>query len=463
MPIYEPGSLTKVKIDNIIGQEEAKLQIREVLDFLKHPEKFREVRARMPKGALLIGPPGTGKTMLAKGVAGESGITVFVVSGADFSEMYVGVGATRIKELFKEIDKELGLRGRAILFIDEFDSLARKRGGSNSHGENENTLNKFLAEMDGFEDRGGLFVIAATNLLESIDEAAIRPGRFDRKINFFNPSLPDRVKLIENYLPIDLRAPNLDLREIARGIPGASGAVINNGINEAKLHLARKRVKDSALQPLLTQEDLDEGFLISMMGFRRLGLSDAITREEQKALAIHEAGHALVYMKISGEAPLRFTLVPRGQTGGHVQFGEKFEMLRTIESFKTHLAVALGGWAATYVELDGHHDTGLSNDTKQLTSIAFQMVTQFGMSEQVSFYSLAGIPDARLISEGRKALIETAVDQLISEAKEKALSIVNQYRDELRLMVAQVTARETLLAQDFEELFMGGKKEAKAS
>jgi len=459
--VYEPESLTKVKISDVIGQEEAKVQIQEVLEFLKTPENFKEVEGKMPKGALFIGPPGVGKTLMAKAVAGEAGIMVIVVSGAMFREMFVGVGAKRIKETFAVIDEALatnGGHGKVILFIDEFDSLARKRGGPNSHGEDENTLNAFLAEMDGFEDRPGFFVMAATNLFETLDEAAVRPGRFDRKINFSNPGLEDRIKLIDYYLPERLRAPGLDLRALARGIPGASGAVINNGINEAKLYLARQRKLNRELPAKLRQEDLDEGFATSIIGFRAIGKSYVLGSKDQQIVAYHEGGHALGYYYMTGKAPLRFTMVPRGQTGGHVMFDEDSEMFRTIENFKTHLVVALCGWAATYVHFDGHHDTTLSNDIKQLTQLSYQMVTQFGMSEKLSFFSLAGVSDARLISEERKALIEREIDGLIVWAKEKALDIVTSHRQELTAMAKSVLEKETLLEADFKEIFMSGAR-----
>lgn len=454
--VYLPGSRKhKFAMRDIIGQAAAKIQIQEMIDLLKNPVILAKLEARMPRGAILYGPPGTGKTLIIKAVAEESGMPIITLSGSAFVQRYVGVGAERVREIFDEARKLAEKYGACLIFVDEFDALGKKRGGLNGHSEHDNTLNEWLTQMDGFDGREGIIVFAATNLLSSIDEAALRDGRFDRKIEFFNPTRDERLQMIAHYLPERLRAMGLDLLSIARGIPGASGALIENAINEAKLWIGRKDPANP--DPKVTQESLDEGFLIATMGAKREGVSSTLTPEEHDTLAVHEAGHALVYLDLAKKAPLRFTMVPRGQTGGHVQFGEDWEMLRTKEKLEIHLAVAMGGWAATFIEREGQHDTGPRGDNKQANQIAYDMVTQYGMSE-LGFISLEAVPHPSLISEKRKAEIEAAVHKLISEAQERALEIIRRRIDDLRKMVVEVKARETLLAGDFEELFMRGSQ-----
>lgn len=432
--------------DKVIGQEEAKIDLQEFLDFLKNPARYVRLKARIPRGLLMHGAAGVGKTLLARTVASLCQLPVIEIGGSEFVEMFVGVGASRVRLLFEDADEFVKIFGGVIIFIDEFDGFARIRG-SHNNTEADTTVNQFLKEMDGLIQRPRVFTIAATNRKDQIDPAAMRPGRFDRHVEFFNPNRRDREAMFELYLPVELRAPGLDLKVAAKGTPGASGAHIENIANEAKILTARANLD------LITQATLDEAVQRVLYGPRREGQRAVMTPEEHDTVKVHESGHALVYMKLSGKAPLRFTMVPRGQTGGHVAYADDFEMLQTEEHFKLRLAVLLGGAASTARLRQGQRDTGVAMDVQMATELAIQMVTVFGMSSELGMINLQAMQKAGLVSDSLKDRINAQVLALVEEGKRVAFKLVEKHEDELKQLVAAVDEHETLLEPDIKKLF----------
>lgn len=433
--------------DKVIGQQEAKFELQEFLDFLQNPDAYAAMEAKVPRGVLMHGTHGVGKTMLARTLASLCGLPVIEVAGSEFVEMFVGVGASRMRQLFDDLDYLVTIFGGAILFIDEFDAVARARGSSNGGAqETESTLNQLLKEMDGITPRPRVFTFAATNRKDILDPAAIRPGRFDRHIEFFNPTRPDREKLLAVYLPERLRAPGLNLSVAAKACPGASGAHVANIANEAKILAVRAKLTQ------VTQDILDEAVLKTMWGARRDGQRQVLTAAEVDTVKKHESGHALVYMKLSGRAPLRFTIIPRGQSGGHVAFPDNFETLVTKEHLVMRLAVLMGGWAATLRLRDGQEDSGISMDVKMATESAVQMVTQYGMSPLGTFH-LPTLQQAGLVSEDFKVRIMQEVTKLVEQGKTTALQVVDDNRAELDKLVACIGEYETMLEPDFKREF----------
>lgn len=437
---------TDLTFDKVIGQSEAKFEIQEFLDFLKNPEPYEALKARIPRGVLMHGAHGVGKTLLARTLASLCGLPVIEIGGSEFTEMFVGVGASRVRLVFDDLDELVKVFGGAILFIDEFDAIARARGTSHGNGEQEATLNQLLKEMDGIIKRPRVFTIAATNRKDILDPAAIRPGRFDREIEFFNPNRKDREALLGLYLPASIRAPGLDLAIAAKACPGASGAHVENIANEAKILTVRARLN------LVTQDILDEAVLKVTFGARREGQRQILTPLELDTVKVHESGHAVVYMRLAGRAPLRFTIVPRGRTGGHVAFPDDFETLVTKEHYKIRLAVAMGGWAATFKLRDGQEDSGISMDVKQATDQAIQMVTELGMSSLGKF-NLASLQKAGLVSDAFRQQIADEVKALLAEGEKTALAIVEEHLEDLKILIAAVEEHETLLAPDMKKLF----------
>lgn len=433
--------------DKVIGQQEAKLEIQEWLHFLQNPQAYEEMGAKLPRGVLMHGAHGVGKTMLARTLASLCNLPVIEIAGSEFVEMFVGVGASRMRLLFDDLDELVKIFGGAILFIDEFDAVARHRGmGGGGSQETETTLNQLLKEMDGVTPRPRVFTFAATNRKDILDPAAIRPGRFDRHIEFFNPNRKDREKLLGVYLPAKLRAPGLDLTTAARGCPGASGAHVANIANESKILAVRAGLK------AVTQEVLDEAVLKTLYGVRRDGQRAILTAMELDTVKVHESGHALVYLKLSGRAPLRFTIIPRGQSGGHVAFPDDYETLVTKEHLKLRLAVLMGGAASTARLRNGQEDSGISMDVQMATDLAIQMVTQYGMSSMGKF-NLAAMQKAGLVSDEMRDRIAKEVQDLIDEGEKKAYEIVDENIDELRRLVAEIDEAETLLEPDFKKIF----------
>jgi len=443
-----PGDrrFNNLSFDKVIGQHEAKMEIQEFLHFLQHPEDYETMEAKLPRGVLMHGAHGVGKTMLARTLASLCGLPVIEVAGSEFVEMFVGVGSSRVRLLFDDLDELVKVFGGAILFIDEFDAIARARGSSHGGQETETTLNQLLKEMDGIIARPRVFTFAATNRKDILDPAAIRPGRFDRDIQFFNPTRPDREALLGIYLPERLRAPGLDLKVAAKACPGASGAHVANIANEAKILAVRAGLNK------VTQDILDEAVLKVTIGVRRDGQRQILTPMELDTVKVHESGHALVYMKLSGRAPLRFTIIPRGQSGGHVAYSDDFETLITKDHLKLRLAVLMGGAASTFLVRNGQEDSGISMDIQMATDIAIQMVTQYGMSELGKF-NLASMQKAGLVSDEFRDRIAKAVQALVDEGEKTAYQVIQQNETDLRKLIDAVEEHETLLEPDLKRLF----------
>lgn len=443
-----PGDrrFNNLSFDKVIGQHEAKMEIQEFLHFLQHPEEYETMEAKLPRGVLMHGAHGVGKTMLARTLASLCGLPVIEVAGSEFVEMFVGVGSSRVRLLFDDLDELVKVFGGAILFIDEFDAIARARGSSHGGQETETTLNQLLKEMDGIIARPRVFTFAATNRKDILDPAAIRPGRFDRDIQFFNPTRPDREALLGIYLPERLRAPGLDLKVAAKACPGASGAHVANIANEAKILAVRAGLNK------VTQSILDEAVLKVTIGVRRDGQRQILTPMELDTVKVHESGHALVYMKLSGRAPLRFTIIPRGQSGGHVAYSDDFETLITKEHLKLRLAVLMGGAASTFLVRNGQEDSGISMDIQMATDIAIQMVTQYGMSELGKF-NLASMQKAGLVSDDFRDRIAKAVKALVDEGEKTAYRVIQESEADLRKLIDAVEEHETLLEPDLKRLF----------
>lgn len=443
-----PGDrrFNNLSFDKVIGQHEAKMEIQEFLHFLQHPEEYETMEAKLPRGVLMHGAHGVGKTMLARTLASLCGLPVIEVAGSEFVEMFVGVGSSRVRLLFDDLDELVKVFGGAILFIDEFDAIARARGSSHGGQETETTLNQLLKEMDGIIARPRVFTFAATNRKDILDPAAIRPGRFDRDIQFFNPTRPDREALLGIYLPERLRAPGLDLKVAAKACPGASGAHVANIANEAKILAVRAGLNK------VTQDILDEAVLKVTIGVRRDGQRQILTPMELDTVKVHESGHALVYMKLSGRAPLRFTIIPRGQSGGHVAYSDDFETLITKEHLKLRLAVLMGGAASTFLVRNGQEDSGISMDIQMATDIAIQMVTQYGMSELGKF-NLASMQKAGLVSDEFRDRIAKAVQALVDEGEKTAYQVIQENETDLRKLIDAVEEHETLLEPDLKRLF----------
>jgi cell division protease FtsH len=444
-----PGDhrFSNLSFDKVIGQSEAKVEIQEFLHFLQHPDEYASLEAKLPRGVLMHGAHGTGKTMLARTLASTCNLPVIEIAGSEFVEMFVGVGASRVRTLFDDLDYLVTIYGGAILFIDEFDAVARARGSSAGGAqETESTLNQLLKEMDGIVARPRVFTFAATNRKDILDPAAIRPGRFDRHIEFFNPTRKDREALLGIYLPERLREADVNLTVAAKACPGASGAHVANIANEAKILTVRAGLKK------VTQDILDEAVLKTMFGARRDGQRAVLTFMELDTVKVHESGHALVYMKLSGRAPLRFTIIPRGQSGGHVAFPDDFEMLNTKEHLTMRLAVLMGGSASTSIMRNGQEDSGISMDVKMATDIAVDMVTKYGMSP-LGMFNLQALTAAGLVSDEFKARVLAEVQKLLDAGKAKAFEVIEGNRDQLNQLIAEVDEHETLLEPDLKRIF----------
>jgi cell division protease FtsH len=447
--VYLPGSLKCPRLSDIIGQRVAIEKIQEMINSLKHPA-YARLEASMPKGVLLIGPPGTGKTLTATAVCEAFGVPFISVAGSGFVEMFVGVGAGRVRELFTEARRLKEIYGACIIFIDEFDAMAGKRNDHGGNDERETTLNQFLVEMNGFGSREGIIVWAATNRKDMLDPAAIRPGRFDLEIEFFLPTLEERIQMLSHYLPERLRAPFLNLHAVAKAIPGASGAVIRNIVNKGKLWQAKQDPFHE--DPKVSQEALDEGAVATVVGEKS---SMIVKPKHRRVTAVHEGGHALLTLKLAKKAPLRFSILPRGQTLGHIQNAQNEDGTRTREELIIEMAIAFGGAIATAIECNGQLDTGMSQDNLQASQIAYRMVTEYGMSE-LGWISIKAAPHPSLISQKRLADIDDQVAILMKEARALAHTTIEENIEDLRLMVKEVEEHETLLEDDFKRLFMGG-------
>ena len=441
------GEETGVTFKDVAGQDEAKESLEEIVSFLKKPEKYNEIGARCPRGALLVGPPGTGKTLLAKAVAGEAGVPFFQIAGSEFVEMFVGRGAAKVRDLFKQAKE----KAPCIIFIDEIDAVGKKRDGSiNSNDEREQTLNQLLSEMDGFDNQKGIVVLAATNRPESLDQALLRPGRFDRRIPVELPDLAGREAILQIHANDVKMEPGIDLGVLARSTPGASGADLANIINEAALRavrFGRNRV---------TQEDLAESVDVVIAGEKKK--STVLSQHEKEVVSYHETGHAIVAAMQKGSAPVsKITIVPRtsGALGFTMQVEEDEHFLTTREEAKNKIAVLCGGRAAEEL-IFGEMTTGASNDIEKVTGIARAMVTQYGMSDKFGMVALGqqrnrylGGGSELTCSEGTAQEIDAEVQALVEEGHQTALATLQKNRFKLHEIAHYLQKKETITGEEF--------------
>ena len=441
------GEETGVKFADVAGQDEAKESLQEIVGFLKNPGKYNDIGARCPRGALLVGPPGTGKTLLAKAVAGEAGVPFFQIAGSEFVEMFVGRGAAKVRDLFKQAKE----KAPCIIFIDEIDAVGKKRDGSlNSNDEREQTLNQLLSEMDGFDNQKGIVVLAATNRPESLDQALLRPGRFDRRIPVELPDLAGREAILKIHANDVKMEGGIDLGVIARSTPGASGADLANIINESALRavrFGRKRV---------SQEDLVESVDVVIAGEKKK--STVLSEHEKEVVSYHETGHAIVAAAQKGSAPVsKITIVPRtsGALGFTMQVEEDEHFLTTRQEAKNKIAVLCGGRAAEEL-IFGEMTTGASNDIEKATSIARAMVTQYGMSDKFGMVALGQQRNRYLgggaeltCSEGTAQQIDAEVQRLVEEGHQQAIDTLKAHRFKLHEIAHYLQKKETITGDEF--------------
>ena len=436
-----------IKFSDVAGEDEAKENLAEIVDYLHNPSKYREIGASMPKGILLVGPPGTGKTMLAKAVAGESNVPFFSMSGSEFVEMFVGMGASKVRDLFKQAKE----KAPCIVFIDEIDAIGQKRDGRvGGNDEREQTLNQLLTEMDGFETNNGVIILAATNRPESLDPALTRPGRFDRRVPVELPDLKGREEILKVHAKKVKLAENVDFSVIARMASGASGAELANIVNEAALRAVREN------RSYVTQADLEESIEVVIAGYQKKNA--ILTDQEKKVVAYHEIGHALVAAKQSNSAPVqKITIVPRtsGALGYTMQVDEGNHYLMSREELENKIATLTGGRAAE--ELVFHSaSTGASNDIEQATKLARAMITRYGMSEDFDMVAMETVTNQYLggdtslsCSAETQAEIDRQVVELVKRQHKKADKILEENRDKLDELADYLYQRETITGEEF--------------
>lgn len=443
---------TGKRFEDVAGQDEAKEALTEIVDFLHNPQKYEEIGAAMPKGALLVGPPGTGKTLLAKAVAGEARVPFFSISGSEFVEMFVGMGAAKVRDLFKQAQE----KAPCIIFIDEIDTIGKKRDSANGMGgndEREQTLNQLLTEMDGFDGKKGVVILAATNRPESLDKALLRPGRFDRRIPVELPDLAGREAILKVHAKNVKMDDNIDYNAIARATAGASGAELANIINEGAL----RAVKSG--RNFTTQEDLEEAVEVVIAGYQRKNA--VISPKEKKIVAYHEIGHALVAAKQTESAPVhKITIIPRtsGALGYTMQVAEEEQFLLSKEEAFNKIVTFTGGRAAEEVVFNTF-TTGASNDIEQATKLARAMVTRYGMSEEFDMMALESVANPYLGGESSLACssvtsskIDDEVLKLIKKAHEKAKNILKKNEDKLHELASYLLEKETITGDEFMEI-----------
>ena len=448
--LYEKSNNVKVTFKDVAGMEEAKMEVKEIVDFLKNPKKYTALGGKIPKGALLVGPPGTGKTLLAKAVAGEADVPFFSMSGSDFVEMFVGVGASRVRDLFRQAKE----KAPCIVFIDEIDAVGRarsKNAGFTSNDERENTLNQLLTEMDGFGSNSGVIILAATNRADILDKALMRAGRFDRQIHVDLPELKERLEIFKVHLRGIKLAPGFQIDFLAKQTPGFSGADIANVCNEAALIAARKNKDFVDKQDFLDAIDRIVG------GLERK--SKIITPEEKNTIAHHEAGHATVSWLLPNANPLlKVTIIPRGQSLGAAWYLPEERQLTTTEQMMDEMAATIGGRVAEEI-VNGRISTGALSDLEKLTKQAYAMVTYFGMSDKVgnlSYYDSTGARDmafSKPYSEKTAELIDDEVKRLINQAHATALKVLTENREGFEQLAQRLLEREVVFSEDLEEIF----------
>jgi cell division protease FtsH len=448
------GDQPTVTFMDVAGVEEAKEELKEVVEFLREPEKFISLGARIPKGVLLVGPPGTGKTLLAKAVSGEAGVPFFSISGSEFVEMFVGVGASRVRDLFDQAKRH----SPCIVFVDEIDAVGRQRGAGlgGSHDEREQTLNQMLVEMDGFDTDTNIIIMAATNRPDILDPALLRPGRFDRRVVLDRPDMRGREAILKVHVKGKPLAPGADLSVLARSTPGFVGADLENLVNEAAILAARRNKK------MIEQPELEEAIERVIAGPERR--SRLISEEEKRIVAYHEAGHAIVGHVLPNTDPVhKVTIVARGLAGGYTMaLPSEDRTLMSRAKILDDLAFTLGGRAAEEIVFNDI-TSGASNDLERVTRMARSMVTRLGMSDELGpmvygqkeelIFLGREISEQRDYSEEVAQLIDKEVRRLVNEAHEKAKNILVQYRDRLDAVAKKLLEIETLTRDEFEELF----------
>jgi cell division protease FtsH len=448
----------RVTFEDAAGVDEAKEDLQEIVEFLRDPGKFQRLGGRIPRGVLLVGPPGTGKTLLARAIAGEAGVPFFSISGSDFVEMFVGVGASRVRDMFEQAKKN----APCIIFVDEIDAVGRHRGAGLGGGndEREQTLNQLLVEMDGFEANEGIILIAATNRPDVLDPALMRPGRFDRQIQVPNPDFIGREKILKVHVRKVPLAPDVDLKVMARGTPGFSGADLMNLVNEAALLAARRSKR------IVTKAEFEDARDKIMMGAERRTL--VMTDEEKKLTAYHEGGHALVSLNMSGSVPIhKATIIPRGRALGMVQgLPERDQISQSYQELVAMLAMAMGGRVAE--ELIFGHDkvtSGAASDIQQCTRVARAMVTQLGFSDKLGTVAYAdpqqeqflgySLGRQQTISEATQQLIDAEVRRLVQEGYDTAKRILTEKHADLDVLANGLLEYETLTGEELIGLLQG--------
>ena len=455
----------RVTFEDVAGVDEAKLDLQEIVEFLRDPGKFQRLGGRIPRGVLLVGPPGTGKTLIARTVAGEANVPFFTISGSDFVEMFVGVGASRVRDMFEQAKKN----APCIIFIDEIDAVGRHRGAGLGGGndEREQTLNQLLVEMDGFEANEGVILIAATNRPDVLDPALLRPGRFDRQVVVPNPDVGGREQILKVHVRKVPLAPDINLKTIARGTPGFSGADLMNLVNEAALTAARRNKR------MVTQAEFEEAKDKVMMGAERKSL--VMSEEEKMLTAYHEAGHAIVGLNVPAGIPVhKATIIPRGRAMGMVKFlpeGDRYSM--KYKEFTSQLAVAMGGRVAEEITFGKDNITsGASSDIQQATKMAKAMVTQLGYSDQLGTVAYGdnqeevflGMSMGRQqsISEATAQKIDAEVRRLVEEGYETARRILTEKKVDFETLAKALLEFETLSGDEIKDL-LNGKKPSRES
>ena len=453
--LIEKGEATRVTFKDVAGQAGAKMEVEEIVEFLKNPKKFTDLGGKIPKGALLVGPPGTGKTLLAKAVAGEANVPFFSLSGSDFVEMFVGVGASRVRDLFEDAKKN----APCIVFIDEIDAVARRRGTGmgGGHDEREQTLNQMLVEMDGFGVNQGIIVMAATNRVDILDPAIMRPGRFDRKIVVGRPDVAGREEILQVHAKNKPLGDDVDLKQIAQTTAGFTGADLENLLNEAAILAAKES------RAYIQQADIQKAFIKVGIGAEKH--SRVISEKEKKITAYHESGHALLFHLLPDVGPVHtVSIIPTGAgaAGYTMPLPEKDEMFNSRGRMLQEIVVDLGGRVAEELVFDDI-TTGASQDIKQATKMARDMVTRYGMSENIGLICYKDDDDevfigrdlahAHSYSEGIASAIDVEVKRIIDESYEKAKTIIAEHRDVLDRCAALLLEKEKITREEFEALF----------
>ena len=453
------NSKSKVTFDDVAGIDEEREELEEIVDFLKNPKKYTDMGARIPKGVLLVGQPGTGKTLLAKAVAGEAGVPFFFISGSDFVEMFVGVGASRVRDLFEEAKKN----APSIIFIDEIDAVGRQRGAGlgGGHDEREQTLNQMLVEMDGFAKNEGVVVLAATNRPDILDKALLRPGRFDRQIMVAPPDVKAREQILNVHAKQKKFDSTVDLELIAKNTSGFVGADLENLLNEAALLAARHN------EPAISEKDIENAMVKITMGPEKT--TRVRTDKDKRLVSYHEGGHAVVSHYLPSQDPVHeISIIPRGQAGGYTMYRptEDKNFISRTEMYENIVSL-LGGRVAEELVI-GDISTGASNDIERATKIAKSMVTKYGMSDKVGTITFGSDSEEVFIgrdwgqektySEGTAAVIDSEIKKIIDSAYDQARAILNDHRDKLDAVAAVLIEKEKITGQEFDQIFGDGIK-----